>query len=140
MGTILEDPFVGTWKLNPALSEFDPNHRPSEATMRWALEPDGAYLLTAGGTDQHGRKVTERPQRLVADNSAQPVPDLPGLMSVASRPSPRTIHAEVKREDGTLAGQATYVVSDDGSTLAATTAGYDTQLRQFRQYTVWDRE
>ncbi len=37
----MHDPFIGTWKLNPGKSQFDPNHRPSEATMRWELDADG---------------------------------------------------------------------------------------------------
>jgi hypothetical protein len=31
------------------------------------------------------------------------------------------------------------VVSPDGAWLTATNFGYDTQLRQFQQRTVWDR-
>ena len=37
------DPFVGTWKLNPDRSEFDPNHRPSQGTMTLELEAEGHY-------------------------------------------------------------------------------------------------
>jgi hypothetical protein len=33
-----------------------------------------------------------------------------------------------------------YVVSEDGRSLTATTSGWDTQLREFKQTTVWDRE
>lgn len=135
----VQDPFVGTWQLNPARSEFDPNHRPSQATMTFEIDPEGCYLLRAEGIDAKGRKVAERPQRFIADERPHPVPDFPGLTAVAWRPDPRTLQAEVRREDGSLAGQAEFVVSPDGRTLAATNSGYDTQLRQFRQYTVWDR-
>jgi hypothetical protein len=31
------------------------------------------------------------------------------------------------------------VVSPDGASMTATTFGYDAQLRQFKQQTVWDR-
>src|SRR5262245_56026447 len=51
----MQDPFVGMWKLNPARSQFDPNHRPGAATMRWRIEPDGGYLLLAEGTDERGQ-------------------------------------------------------------------------------------
>lgn len=137
--TTATDPFVGTWKLNTTRSEFDPNHRPSEATMSWAREPDGHYLMQAAGIDAKGEKVAERPQRFIPDDKGYPVPDFPGLTSVSTRPAPNTIRTAVQREDGSLAGQATFVVSDDGTTLAATNAGFDSQLREFRQYTVWDR-
>jgi len=43
-----EYPFDGTWKLNPEKSQFDPNHRPQNATMRWERTSDG-YAMTAEG-------------------------------------------------------------------------------------------
>ena len=35
-----EDPFGGAWKLNGDKSQFDPNHRPSSATMHWERTPE----------------------------------------------------------------------------------------------------
>jgi hypothetical protein len=135
----MKDPFVGTWKLNPARSQFDPNHRPSEGTMTWELDPAGSYVLEAEGVNAKGEKVTERPQRMLPDGQPYPVPDFPGLSTVASRPDPRTIRVEARREDGSIAGEGTYVVSEDGASLTATTAGFDTQLRRFETRTAWDR-
>jgi hypothetical protein len=135
----MQDPFVGTWTLNVARSEFDPNHRPSQATMTWSLEKDGAYLMLAEGVNGAGTRVAEKPQRLVADGNPYAVENLPGLTSVTTRPAPNTIRAEARREDGSLAGEGTYVVADDGRTMTATTAGFDTQLRRFTMRTVWDR-
>lgn len=132
------DLFVGTWRLSPEQSNFDPNHRPSDGLLTWERQADGQYLMTAEGT-KDGKKVSERPQRFTADGSAYPLPDYPGLSLVASRRDPLTIQIDCRREDGSLAGQATYTVSADGRTMAATTSGFDSQLREFRQYTVWDR-
>ena len=136
----MHDPFVGTWTLNPSKSQFDVNHRPSEATMRWELDGDGVYLMKAEGRNDKGERVEERPQRLVPDGRPYPVPDFPGLQAVTSRPQPNAIRAEVRREDGTLAGEGTYVIADDGRSMSATTAGYDTQLRRFEMRTIWDRQ
>lgn len=134
-----QDPFVGTWTLNPQQSEFSPHHRPKEGRMVFELEPDGCYLMTAEGVSEKGEKVAERPQRFIPDGQPHPVPDLHGLTAVVTRPNPRTLHGEVRREDGSIVGQGTYVVSADGACLTATTTGYDTQFRQFRQLTAWDR-
>src|SRR4029453_12051204 len=133
------DPFVGTWKLNPGRSKFDPNHRPTEATMKWELRADGSYEMRASGTSEKGAQVTERPQTLIPDGQPYPVPDFPGLSAVTTRPDARTIRAVAQREDGSLAGEGTYVVSPDGASLSATTAGFDTQLRRFETTTEWDR-
>lgn len=135
----MTDPFTGTWELNPAASKFDPNHRPSQGTMRLERAPDGGYVLTAEGLNAKGEPVRERPQTFVPDGKAYPLPDFPGLTTVASQPDARTLRVEARREDGSVAGEGTYVVSADGRSLTATTAGFDTQLRRFETMTSWDR-
>jgi len=135
----MSDPFVGTWSLNTTRSAFDANHKPAEATMTWELDADGAYLLLAEGVDARGERCREKPQRLRPDGVAYPVEGLPGLTSVTTRLNPNTIRAEAKREDGSLAGEGTYVVAADGRTMMASTRGFDSQLRQFTMETMWDR-
>src|SRR5262245_19996613 len=98
----MHDPFVGTWKLNCDKSEFDANHRPTAGTMQLEREADGAYTLVAEGRNAKGEPVTERPQRLVPDGRPYPVPGFPGLNAVTTVPEPRTLKAEVRREDGTI--------------------------------------
>lgn len=136
----MQDRLIGTWKLNPDRSEFDPNHRPSEGIMVLELTPEGHYALTAEGVTEKGEKCTERPAKLIPDGKEHPVPDFPGLISIVTRPDLNTLAAEVRREDGSVVGGGTYVVSPEGNLLTATNFGYDTQLRQFTQKTVWDRQ
>jgi hypothetical protein len=135
----MDDPFVGTWTLNPTQSAFDANHKPAAATMTWELDADGTYLLLAEGVDAKGERCREKPQRLRPDGVAYPVEGLPGLTSVTTRPNPNTIRAEAKREDGSLAGEGTYMVAADGTTMISSTSGFDSQLRPFTMKTVWDR-
>ena len=101
--------------------------------------PQGQYLMNAEGTDAKGQKVAERPQTFIPDGEARPVKDFPGLSASATQPNPREIHGQVKREDGSIVGEATYVVSEDGKSLTATAAGFDSQLRRFETRTVWER-
>jgi hypothetical protein len=134
------DGFLGTWKLDPARSEFGPHHQPTAATMSWSIDADGTYMMTAQGTNAKGEPVVERPQRMVPDGQPQPVPDFPGLTAVSTRPDPRTVRCEVRREDGSLVGEGVFVLSIDGRTLTAVNSGFDTQLRRFEQRTVWERD
>ena len=53
--------------------------------------------------------------------------------------SPSAACPEATREDGSLAGEGTYLVAADGTTMVATTRGFDSQLRPFTMKTVWDR-
>jgi hypothetical protein len=135
----MDDRFAGTWTLDPSRSELDANHKPTAATMTWQAEPDGGYLLLAEGVDATGNRCTEKPQRMRPDGVAYPVDGLPGLISITTRPDRNTIRAEAKRDDGSIAGEGTYVVADDGVTMIATTKGFDSQLRPFTMRTVWHR-
>jgi hypothetical protein len=47
---------------------------------------------------------------------------------------------EATREDGSVVVGSTTVVSADGKSKTVTNFGYDSQLRQFKQKTVWDRQ
>lgn len=135
----MTDCFVGTWKLNVERSQFDANHRPTSGTMVFILTPEGEYLMTASGKNAKGEGVVERPTRMVPDGQLHPIPDFPGLSAITTRPDANTLQSEARREDGSVVGGGTLVVSPDGAWLTATNFGYDTQLRQFQQRTVWDR-
>ena len=136
----MQDVIAGTWKLNTEKSRFDPNHRPTAATMVFEPDAEGGYLMKAEGLNAKGEKVTERPARLIPDSKEHPVPDFNGLTVICSRPDRHSIDSEVRREDGSVAGGGSYLVSSDGKSMTATNFGFDSQLRQFKQVTVWDRQ
>ena len=135
-----QDLFNGTWTMNLHKSSSDPNHRSSAGTMNFELTPEGHYALTAEGVTERGEKCTERPAKLIPDGKEHPVSDFPGLISVVTRQDPNTLISEMRREDGYVVGDGTYAVSADGKSLIVTNFGFDTQLRQFQQKTVWDRQ
>jgi hypothetical protein len=135
----MSDQFVGTWKLNPERCEFDPNHRPTSGTLVFERDERGHYLMKAEGTNAKGQSVAERPQTFIPDGKPYPVPNFPGLSARTTQPNPHVLRAEVNREDGSIAGEGTYVVSPDGTSMTATAAGFDTQLRRFETRTVWER-
>lgn len=133
------DPFVGAWTLNICLSEFDANHRPRAGTMRIEIDADGSLVMNAEGIDEKGEPCVERPNRLHPDGRGYPVPDFAGLLVRTTRPDANTLQTECRRQDGTIVGAGTFRVSPDGHSLTASTSGWDCQLREFRQTTMWDR-
>ena len=133
------DPFVGKWVLNTTYSQFDKNHQPSAAAMAFELDAAGQYLMTAEGVDGNGKPVVERPQRMIPDGRDYPVPDFNELVAKTVRVDARTLRAECHRQDGSLVGQGVFAVSADGRWLTATNSGFDSQLREFTQRTIWDR-
>lgn len=132
-----EDPFGGSWKLNPEKSHFDPNHRVSAGTMHWERTTDG-YLMHAEGTHD-GQVCRERPQTFILDAKDHALPGLPGFTAVAFRATTNEIRVEAKNA-GQVVGKGSYVVSEDGTTLTATTVGRDAQQRTFQTVVVWDRQ
>ena len=136
----MQDPFIGTWILNVEKSQFDANHRPQAGTIVFEVDKDGYYLKKAEGINQKGEKVAERPKRFTPDGKDHPIPDLPGLKYRVTRPDASTMTGEARREDGSVVGGATSVVSPDGKSMTVDNFGYDTQMRQFKMRTVWDRQ
>jgi len=76
---------------------------------------------------------------LYPDGRDYPVPDFAGLVARTVRADPSTVRSECRRQDGSIVGAGTFTVSPDGRVLTATTSGWDSQLREFTQTTVWDR-
>lgn len=113
--------FAGTWRLNVTKSQFDPKYVPKDGVV--VFEPDGdGYLMKAEGTSSSGERCQERAQRLLLDGKEHPMPDIPGLTGLSTRPTPNRIEAE-GRMNGEVVGRATYDVSEDGKTLTATARG-----------------
>jgi hypothetical protein len=136
----MQDPFIGTWTLNVGKSQFDANHRPRAGTIVLEVDHEGYYLEKAEGVNEKGEKVAERPQRYIADGQDHPIQGLPGLSYRATRVDANTLAGEAKREDGSIVGGATKTVSADGKSMTIDNFGYDSQLRQFKMRTVWDRQ
>lgn len=136
----MSDPFIGTWILNIAKSQFDVNHRPQAGTMVVEIDQEGYYLQKAEGVNESGDKVTERPQRYIPDGKDHPIPSLPGLTYRATRLDTNTLTGEARREDGTVVGGATKTISVDGQSMTIDNFGYDSQLRQFKMRTIWDKQ
>jgi hypothetical protein len=102
-------------------------------------DAQGAYLMRAEGVSEKGGKVAEKPQQMIPDGQPHPIAAFPGLVLVSTLPAARTLRTEARREDGSVAGGGTMTVSPDGRSLTAVNFGFDSQLREFRQETVWMR-
>ncbi len=132
-----EDPFGGTWQLNPEKSHFDPNHRPSNATMRWECTSDG-YTMTAEGIAGDGSVVREKPSTFVPDGKDHEISGVSGFTAAVSHPSPNVLEVESKNVGG-IVGKASYVVSEDGETLTTSVSSIDARQRPFQVVLVWER-
>ena len=85
-----------------------------------------------------GKVVKERPQRLILDGVAHPVPDAPGITATGVLEDGRTIRAEARKGDE-IVGSGSYAVSQDGTRLIAAMSGTDAQFRPFQTVVAWTR-
>lgn len=133
---INDDPFVGTWVMVPAESQFDQHHKPSQATMRFVREEDG-YVMSAEGVS-NSNVIREPPQTFYLDGGEHPVSGAPELSAASTLVDRNTLRVVVRRGDESI-GDGLYTVSANGRTLTTTLSGVDSEQRRFQSTVVWRR-
>ena len=130
------NPFLGTWVANLEKSRRHADHQFQSATLTFEIS-GSAVTLTHAGVNMAG-KAESGTTTLHADGVPRPVPEAPAVTAVTNWVGTQVLATEAQK-DGRSVGSATYVVSDDGSTLTATVAGIDAAGNAFDQVIVFDR-
>jgi hypothetical protein len=118
-----DDPFNGTWKLNPAKSTYSPA-RPvgPAATLKYDATAD-QLTSTTEEIDPEGKPYSNR---YTARYDGRDVPIVAGLLGAdtiaLTRVDASTIEATLKR-GGKIIGTSTRVLSRDGQVMTITTVG-----------------
>ena len=128
-------PLTGTWTANLAKSQSHVNHQFQRVTMQF--EVDGLAVSLRFEGVNHAGQAEEGVRRFEADGVAHPDAAAPGVQSTTTL-TDRCLEVTATK-DNALAGRAAYEVSEDGTTLTATTAGIDANGRAFDQVVVFDR-
>jgi len=134
------DPFVGTYKLNPAKSATSGGQLPAE--LRLTISEDGANLLIATS----GKTATGSPisaDVLVVPKAGGTVKAPAGERSydatTVSRSNPNTIDV-VARQNGKETARMKLALSPDGKTLTRSFASTNAQGRPLTGSSVLERE
>lgn len=132
-------PIAGTWTANIAKSKRHENHQFASAMMHFDVSgtADEVVVLRYGGVNHSGKDESSA-HTIQADGVERPVPQAPGVVTVARWTGPRTLET-VGRKDGAVVGHATYAASQDGTELTATVKGIDAKGLTFEQVIVFDR-
>jgi len=116
-----DDPFVGTWKLNPAKSTYFPGPAPQgpPGMFKYELNPGGGLRVTVIGFTPEG-KADDHVRVETYDGTPHPVVGDRGADAIAARrPTPYVIEGENSK----LGKPPLYffrAVSADGQTLTVT--------------------
>lgn len=137
------DPWVGTWKLNPAKSKYDPGPAPKSQTLKIEPVAGGAQKHTFEGVDAQGRRThSERTAKFDgAEVTVQAVapPATTVTTNAFRRIGDRSF--EVKgMVDGKPGTTNRVEVSADGKTMTQTVSGINAQGKKVNNVIVYERQ
>jgi hypothetical protein len=135
-----DNPFLGTWKLNPAKSKGTPGTLDKEATVTFAADGDG-IKRTVTGVDGDGQKL-DMSATIPWDGMEHKVDGpngAPPAMVAVKTVNANTLNVTVKVNDKVVASGRT-VVSKDGKKMTAAFKGEDPKGRKFDNVEVYERQ
>jgi hypothetical protein len=134
------DPFVGTWKLNVAKSQFSPG--PPPKSMITTIDVQGAMLRSRGEVVQADGTVTKIDATEYLDGKDHHA-DLRVSVDldtdIGTRIDSRTI-VRLQTKNGLTVNDYRSVVSEDGKTLTRTVKGITRQGQERKDVLVLERQ
>jgi hypothetical protein len=132
------DEHSGTWKMNPAKSNYSPGPAPKSITVKIASDADN-MKLTSDGIDAAG-KPTHVEYTAKFDGKDYPITGIPTADTVAlERLDASTIRSTTKKGDQVVM-TVTSVISKDGKTRTATFKGKNAEGLDVNNVVVYDKQ
>jgi len=133
-----KDPAIGTWRLNPAKSKYDPGPVPKSNTI--VITAAGSGLkVSAQGVDGEG-KPTSTDYTVATDGKDVPVKGPAAYDSVSARRIDPNTTELTRKKAGKVVQTATRAVSSDGKTMTVTATGTDEKGRKIHTVSVFDKQ
>ena len=131
------DPFLGTWKMNPAKSKYSPGPAPKSATM--AYTQDGDWIVGKSDTTGADGKATTATNRYKRDGKPYPYQSATGDSGTITVKAidANTAQATVNAGKSTLTLRT--VISSDGKSFTRTTKGTDADGRKVDNMAVYEK-
>ncbi len=132
------DEHSGTWKMNPAKSNYSPGPAPKSITVKIVSDADN-MKLTSDGIDAAG-KPTHVEYTAKYDGKDYPIIGIPNADTVAlERLDASTIRSTTKKGDQVVM-TVTSVISKDGKTRTATFKGKNAEGLDVNNVVVYDKQ
>jgi hypothetical protein len=129
---------VGTWKLNPAKSKYDPGPVPKSNVIVITVAGAGV-TVSAKGTDSEG-KPTSADYTVSYDGKDVPVKGQPAYDMTSAKRIDKNTSELTRKKAGKVVQTARRVISDDGKTMTITTTGTDEKGRKIHNVGVFDKQ
>ena len=132
------DEHSGTWKMNPAKSNYSPGPAPKSITVKIASDADN-IKLTSDGIDAAGNP-THVEYTAKYDGKDYPITGIPNADTIAlERLDATTIRSITKKGDQVVM-TVTSVISKDGKTRTATFKGKNAEGLDVNNVVVYDKQ
>jgi hypothetical protein len=132
------DEHSGTWKMNPAKSNYSPGPAPKSITVKIVSDVEN-MKLTSDGIDAAG-KPTHVEYTAKFDGKDYPITGIPNADTVAlERLDASTIRSTTKKGDQVVM-TVTSVISKDGKTRTATFKGKNAEGLDVNNVVVYDKQ
>jgi len=132
------DEHSGTWKMNPAKSNYSPGPAPKSITVKIVSDADN-MKLTSDGIDAAG-KPTHVEYTAKYDGKDYPITGIPNADTVAlERLDASTIRSTTKKADQVVMTVSS-VISKDGKTRTATFKGKNAEGLDVNNVVVYDKQ
>ena len=132
------DPFIGTWKLNPAKSKYSPGPPPKSQTVTYEAVGQGVKV-TVKGTDAEGKPIDTQ-STATYDGKDYPVTGNPNWDTVARKRIDAYKMEFTRKKEGKVVSTGTIVVSKDGKTQTITEKGVNAKGEKFSNTGVSDKQ
>jgi hypothetical protein len=132
------DQHSGTWKMNPAKSNYTPGPAPKSNTVTINSDADN-IKLSSDGIDAAGNP-THVEYTAKYDGKDYPITGVPNVDTVAlERPDANTIRSTMKKGDQVVM-TVTSVISKDGKTRTSTFKGKSADGQDINNVVVYDKQ
>jgi hypothetical protein len=133
------NPFLGTWTVNKAKSQFKPGPGPQSMTVTFAQDGD-AILRTAEGVDGDGKPISMKGS-IKWDGQDHPVPTPDGTpVTVAVKMLNERSLEYIVKTSGKVTTTGRAVLSKDGKTSTSTETGVNPKGEKVHNVIVSERQ
>jgi hypothetical protein len=129
---------VGTWKLNPAKSKYDPGPVPQSNVIVITVAGTG-ITVSAKGTDGEG-KPTSSDYTVSYDGKDAPVKGQPAYDMTSARRIDKNTTELTRKKAGKVVQTARRAISADGKTMTIITTGTDEKGRKIHNVAVFEKQ
>jgi len=133
------DPFVGTWKLNAAKSQFDPPESALKSDTVVIEAQDNGLKFTFDRVDATGKAIHAE-QAPKFDSKDYAVKGDPSADTVTMERLGPISFGQVTKKSGKIVSKVTVLISRDGNTSTVTSKTKDAKKREATSILIYEKQ